>query len=163
MNHQANAVLGGDFDDGPALLFRRRDGFLADDINSFRSDQLDQIEMRFWRGDDIDKVRFLYLEHLLQFRPSVDLGHAMAFGRSGRAFRISVGQGDDIHIRDTVPRFVLEAGEVSGAQTDSFETFTHFGRYYLGGCSDRVLRLDEEPDGYRDGIEPSGHEEERRG
>ncbi len=99
------------------------EGFLTDDDDAEFGSDLAELKVGVGRGDDVDEVGLFGEEHFAELGGGVGFWD-VEFGGEGLGFvEGAVAVGDDLDFGDVSPGFVLEAGEVAGADDDTAELF----------------------------------------
>ena len=106
-------------DDAFGLGKRRRERFLANDVNAPLRGLRANLPMRRRRRNDVHECRFLDIEHLAVIM--VKFLDPESFRDLRRLHRVAVAERHDLDFRDALPRFVLEVAEVARADANAFE------------------------------------------
>jgi hypothetical protein len=80
VDEKTNARVASDLDDPLALIERRRQRLLADDVNTALGRELDGLKMSLGRGDDVDEVGLEFIEQLRQVPPTCSARDAVCLG-----------------------------------------------------------------------------------
>jgi hypothetical protein len=119
VDHATDAAFSDDVNEFEGFFPGGGEGFLADDGDAEFGGDLAELEVGFGRGDDVDEVGFFGLEHLSELIGGVAFWDAK-FGGKGFGFvEGAVAVCDNLDFGDAGPGFVLEAGEVAGADDGS--------------------------------------------